>query len=126
MGKIHIEADANPIAAEMARLNKLVKLIPNNADIARYGLEIEEMEVISSLFGHLMFDVTPHLQMVVTVLRKRKAEKPDKPLRFADLSEFVALMTEDEQGIFTNAFLREMRKAGLIKTTRRGRVKIKI
>lgn len=109
----------------MARLNKMAKLVPTDVDIAQYGLGIEEMKEDDRFSGDLMLYV-PTLQLAVTVLRKRRAEKPDKPLRFKDLSEFVALMTEDEQGIFTNDFLREMRKAGMIKVNCRGRVRIKI
>ncbi|OGD75228.1 hypothetical protein A3A84_03540 [Candidatus Collierbacteria bacterium RIFCSPLOWO2_01_FULL_50_23] len=126
MSKKRIEAATNPVRTEIERLNQLEKLVPGEGDIIKYGLDDEEMEDVRLLLGHYhFFDNSPFLQLIVTTLRKRRAEKPGKLLSVRDFSDFVALMMEDN-GTLTKSILREMEEAGMIKITNRDRVSIKI
>ncbi len=124
MSNKHAERE-NPIVDQIARLNQLEKLVPSEQDTQNYGLNEDEMADACLHFGYPhLFDISPYLQLIVTVLRKRRAEKPGKLLSVRDFSEFVALMMEDN-GTLTNGVLREMREAGMIKITNRDRVRIK-
>lgn len=117
----------NRIEAQIAHLEFLKSLIPGEEDIIRYSLDEEEMIDACRLFGYLSPDIiAPYLQLVCTVLRKRRAENPRKLLKIRDLSDFIAILLEDRGNIVSNDLLFQMKKMGAIKVDLRKRVSIKI
>ena len=122
MSKTHPEREL--FQQEIARLTKLEKLVPDKDDVEKYGLTFKQLMALYIIMGVAL--VPDDIQLVITTLGKRKAEKPGKLFRLKDLIEFVAVMAEDDDGAYTRVLFDELKKLGVIKINRKGRVSIEI
>lgn len=128
MGKTKESAFA-PFEAKIARLKYLKSLLPADNDYDKYGLTDEELGFNPASYVSRYFtgaDVGAHLLLLVTVLRKRRAETPGNLLSYRDLVDLIVITTRDEDGKVTDTLLRDLQNDGVIQVNRRMRVSIKI